>query len=80
MSILILVSGSHLVAEQHPTTKSLGTRRRVMLKTFRYALQVVRACVCNRELSGRRAEAILDLDRLMCPRVKFRLLGSHGTP
>jgi hypothetical protein len=52
------------IAEQHPTTKTLGTRRRVMSKTFRYVLQVVYPCVCNRELSGRRAEAILDWHRL----------------
>ena len=37
------------IAEQHPTTKTLGTRRRVMSKP--YILQVVYPCVCNRELS-----------------------------
>jgi hypothetical protein len=56
--------GSTPIAEQDPTTKTLGTRRRVMSKTFRYVLQVVYSCVCNRELSGRRAGAILDWHRL----------------
>src|SRR5258708_19569832 len=44
--------------QNYPTTKTLGTRRRVMSKTFRYVPQVVYPCVCNWELSGRRAEAI----------------------
>src|ERR1700730_14489072 len=44
------------IAEQHPTHQDL--------RTFRYVLQVVYPCVCNRELSGRRAEDILDWHRL----------------
>jgi hypothetical protein len=32
------------IAEQHPTTKTLGTRGRVMSKTFQYVLQVVYPC------------------------------------
>jgi hypothetical protein len=35
-----------------------------MSKTLRYVLDVVYPCVCERELSGRRAEAILDWYRL----------------
>jgi hypothetical protein len=30
----------------------------------RYVLQVVSPCVCNREIAGRQAEAILDRHRL----------------
>ena len=45
-------------------------------------LQVVYPCVCNRELSGRRAEAnpLIGIDCLMSRHAKFRPLASHGTP
>ena len=49
---------------QHPTTRTLATRRRVMSKPSDTFCRLFTPALCNRELSGRRAEAILDWHRL----------------
>jgi hypothetical protein len=72
-SILILVSGWHLFAEQRPTTKTLEPSD-TFCRLFTLAFET------GSFPDGERKPSLIAIDCFMCRHAKFRPLASHGTP